>query len=184
MSESSRPPSPTTSTWVCCSSSSSWACCLWSTPSWPCHLRLTADLSGNPASDYKRVFRSDFVPNVHVCVTEQRETQDVWCGHGYHQQGPAGLHGDAFQLCGQPRPHHASGAAHGVSVEPLKTPTFLRLDDERSSNTIGSKALKSWGNPGDRLIPSCLTGWPSITWTLCPKLTKTPTWSWRRRCRW
>lgn len=52
---SSRPPSPTTSTWVCCSSSSSSVCYLSSTPSWPCHLHLTVDPSGDGAHMQKHL---------------------------------------------------------------------------------------------------------------------------------
>lgn len=53
MRESSRPPNPTTSTWVCCSSSSFSVCYLLSIPSWPCRLHLTADPLGNNKQQYK-----------------------------------------------------------------------------------------------------------------------------------
>ena len=46
MSESSRPHGPTTSTWLYCCLCFSSACCLWSTPSWPCLRPSTVGHSG------------------------------------------------------------------------------------------------------------------------------------------
>lgn len=54
---SSRPLAPTTSTWPCCWSSSSFPLCLPSTPSSPSPLPLTVDPSGNDACSSNRQFK-------------------------------------------------------------------------------------------------------------------------------
>lgn len=122
--ECSRPPSLTTSTWVCCSSSSSSVCYLLCIPSWPCHLHLTADPSGASTHNRSQTWLmillwlqpSCLFPHSHTYCCFQWEGKDVWCNHGDNWLGPASLHGDTLQLCCQPRPHHTSCATHGVSV--------------------------------------------------------------------
>lgn len=109
---SSRPPNPTTSIWVCSSSSSFSVYYLLSTQSWPCHLHLTVDLSGiythNNTQTYQIIavrqpswiFILTPLHTDHVGFTcLQWEAEDVWCDHGDNWNGPASLHGDTVQLC-------------------------------------------------------------------------------------